>query len=63
MPMPTAKPPVKHDNGAVIAWLLVFSPVGLYMMWKYATWPDIEKGFITLALVAITLILLLHGFA
>lgn len=47
-----AKQPNKRDNGDAVFWLLIFWPVGLDMMWKYATWPDVVKSIITLALVA-----------
>ena len=57
------KQPTKRDNGDAIFWLLIFWPVGVYMMWKYATWPDIVKGIITLALAAFTLLWWLHFFA
>jgi len=58
-----AKRPTKRDNDDAIFWLLIFTPVGLYMMWTYATWPDVVKGIITLALVAVALVFLLHGLA
>ena len=52
-PAPTkiVKQPIKRDNGDAVFWLLIFWPVGLYMMWKYATWPDVVKSIITLALL------------
>jgi hypothetical protein len=36
-PMQPVKQPTKRDNGDAIFWLLIFWPVGLYIMWKYAT--------------------------
>ena len=64
-PAPTkiVKQPIKRDNGDAVFWLLIFWPVGLYMMWKYATWPDVVKSIITLALVGFTLLWWLHSFA
>ena len=62
-PAQPVKQPTKRDNGDAIFWLLIFWPVGLYMMWKYATWSDVVKSIITLALVGFTLLWWLHSFA
>ena len=32
-----------QKTGGIIFWLIVFFPVGLYMMWKYADWKKIVK--------------------
>ena len=34
-------------NGAIIALLILFFPVGLFLMWKYARWNKVVKWVLT----------------
>lgn len=44
-----------QKTGWIIAWLILFFPVGLFLMWKYATWKKSVKGIVS-ALLAFTII-------
>lgn len=35
-------------TGGIIFWLIVFFPIGLYLMWKYANWKRSRKVIVTL---------------
>ena len=32
---------------AIILFLIIFFPVGLFLMWKYSNWSKIAKGVVT----------------
>ncbi|MDR0513777.1 MAG: hypothetical protein LBG81_01270 [Coriobacteriaceae bacterium] len=40
-----------HRTAGIVLLLFLFFPVGLYLMWKYATWPKAVKVIITMGFV------------
>ena len=44
-----------QKTGGIIAWLILFFPIGLFLMWKYANWKKPVKGIIS-ALFAFAII-------
>ncbi|MEP0872907.1 hypothetical protein NDA01_24115 [Trichocoleus desertorum AS-A10] len=40
----------------IVVMLIVFFPLGLWSMWRYAKWPNKTKGIVTGAVVAIALV-------
>jgi hypothetical protein len=46
-----------QKTGGIIFWLIVFFPVGLYLMWKHANWHKTAKWVVT----AVYALLFLNG--
>ena len=55
---PTSKP--NADNGWIIACLFLIWPVGLYFMWRDATWTTTTKVFVTIACFVVAYVLVAY---
>lgn len=54
-----AKPETKkwyQQDWAIIVFLVVFFPVGLYLMWKYANWSKVAKWIVTASIGVLVVI-------
>lgn len=50
-----------HSQTGIIVWLIIFFPVGLYLMWRYAGWSTKAKGIVTGGFVLVWIIVSAGG--
>ena len=58
-----AQPPAKKENtdAWIVVTLVLLMPIGLYFMWKDATWSNTTKTIVTIACAFLALVWLMYN--